>query len=34
MTREERIMNGVKDHLADAQKNGQKPQFTYFCAGE
>ena len=28
MTREERIMNGVKDHLADAQKNGQKPQFT------
>lgn len=28
MTREERIMNGVKDHWADAQKNGQKPQFT------
>lgn len=28
MTREERIMNGVKDHWADAQKSGQKPQFT------
>ena len=28
MTREERIMNGVKDHWADAQRNGQKPQFT------
>ena len=28
MAREERIMNGVKDHWADAQKNGQKPQFT------
>lgn len=28
MTREERIMNGVKDHWADAQKNGQKLQFT------
>ena len=28
MIREERIMNGVKDHWADAQKNGQKPQFT------
>ena len=28
MTREERIMNGVKDHWLDVQKNGQKPQFT------
>lgn len=28
MTREERIMNGVKDHWDDAQRNGQMPQFS------